>query len=147
MDPIGASTRGAGTVRQAWVEIDGERVQSVSGGGHWGGGMCIDAYDMARFGYFARDGASGATGNCGREVGEMARTPAGLQSPYGSSTSSSTPTASRGRRPGDRCAPRQRRQHVYVDPENDLVAVVRWIDNNAVDGFLKRLIAAVAAKS
>jgi hypothetical protein len=36
---------------------------------------------------------------------------------------------------------------VYVDPENDLVAVVRWIDNNAVDGFLKRLIAAVAAKS
>jgi hypothetical protein len=33
---------------------------------------------------------------------------------------------------------------VYVDPENDLVAVVRWIDNNAVDGFLKRLIAAVA---
>jgi hypothetical protein len=24
---------------------------------------------------------------------------------------------------------------VYVDPENDLVAVVRWIDNNAVDGF------------
>ena len=36
---------------------------------------------------------------------------------------------------------------IYVDPENDLVAVVRWIDNNAVDGFLKRLIAAVAAKS
>ena len=36
---------------------------------------------------------------------------------------------------------------VYVDPENDLVAVVRWIDNNAVDGFLKRLIAAVAEKS
>jgi hypothetical protein len=24
---------------------------------------------------------------------------------------------------------------VYVDPENDLVAVVCWIDNNAVDGF------------
>jgi hypothetical protein len=36
---------------------------------------------------------------------------------------------------------------VYVDPENDLVAVVRWIDNHAVDGFLKRLIAAVAEKS
>jgi hypothetical protein len=36
---------------------------------------------------------------------------------------------------------------VYVDSENDLVAVVRWIDNNAVDGFLKRLIAAVAEKS
>jgi hypothetical protein len=36
---------------------------------------------------------------------------------------------------------------IYVDPEHDLVAVVRWIDNNAVDGFLKRLIGAVVAKS
>jgi hypothetical protein len=36
---------------------------------------------------------------------------------------------------------------IYVDPENDRVAVVRWIDNEAVDGFLKRLIAAVAEKS
>jgi hypothetical protein len=36
---------------------------------------------------------------------------------------------------------------IHSDPENDLVAVVRWIDNNAVDGFLKRLIAAVAEKS
>ena len=26
-------------------------VQSVTGGGHWGGGMFINAYDMARFGY------------------------------------------------------------------------------------------------
>jgi hypothetical protein len=36
---------------------------------------------------------------------------------------------------------------IYVDPEHDLVAVVRWIDNDVVDGFLKRLIAAVAEKS
>jgi hypothetical protein len=32
---------------------------------------------------------------------------------------------------------------VYVDPENDIVAVVRWIENGAVDGFVQRLIAAV----
>jgi CubicO group peptidase (beta-lactamase class C family) len=32
---------------------------------------------------------------------------------------------------------------IYVDPEHDLVAVVRWIDNKAVDGFLQRLITAV----
>ena len=36
---------------------------------------------------------------------------------------------------------------VYVDPENDIVAVVRWIDNAAADGFVKRLIAAMAEKS
>jgi hypothetical protein len=33
-----------------------------------------------------------------------------------------------------------------VDPDHDLVAVVRWIDNKAVDGFLKRLTAAVEQK-
>jgi CubicO group peptidase (beta-lactamase class C family) len=33
-------------------------MQSVSGGGHWGGGMFINAWDMARFGYlYLRGGA------------------------------------------------------------------------------------------
>ena len=35
---------------------------------------------------------------------------------------------------------------VYVDPEHDLVAVVRWIDNKAADGFVQRLLAAVEAR-
>jgi len=35
---------------------------------------------------------------------------------------------------------------IYVDPDHDLVAVVRWIDNAAIDGFVKRLIAAVEKK-
>ena len=51
MDPIGASNtwRWFG-YDNAWVVIDGQPVQSVTGGGHWGGGMFINAYDMARFG-------------------------------------------------------------------------------------------------
>ena len=52
MDPIGASDtwhwEGYGN---SWVEIDGRRIQSVSGGGHFGGGMFKSAWDMARFGY------------------------------------------------------------------------------------------------
>jgi hypothetical protein len=35
---------------------------------------------------------------------------------------------------------------VYVDPEHDLVAVARWIDNKAIDGFLQKLISAVENK-
>jgi CubicO group peptidase (beta-lactamase class C family) len=29
---------------------------------------------------------------------------------------------------------------VYVDPEHELVMVVRWLDNKAMDGVVKRLI-------
>ena len=35
---------------------------------------------------------------------------------------------------------------IYIDQEHDLVAVVRWIDNKATDGFVKRLLAAVEAR-
>ena len=34
---------------------------------------------------------------------------------------------------------------VYIDPDNDVVAVVRWIDGGAADGFVKRLLAAVTS--
>ena len=32
---------------------------------------------------------------------------------------------------------------IYVDPENDLVVVARWIDNKATDGLVQRVLAAV----
>jgi CubicO group peptidase (beta-lactamase class C family) len=35
----------------SYVEIDGRRLASVSGGTRWGGGVWIDSWDMARFGY------------------------------------------------------------------------------------------------
>jgi hypothetical protein len=51
MNPIGASDtwRWHG-YHSSWCEIDGEKVQSVSGGAHWGGGMHISSLDHARFG-------------------------------------------------------------------------------------------------
>ena len=58
MDPIQASVtwRWYG-YDNSWVEIDGMRIQSVSGGGHFGGGMFINTLDMARFGLlFLRNG-------------------------------------------------------------------------------------------
>lgn len=58
MDPIGASSTwrwfGYST---SWVDIDGLKVQSVSGGGHSGGGLFINTLDHARFGLlFMRNG-------------------------------------------------------------------------------------------
>ena len=151
MDPIGASNtwRWFG-YDNAWVVIDGQLVQSVTGGGHWGGGMFINAYDMARFGLLTlRRGKWGDRQLLSEQWMRMAQTPTGGQSPYGfinyqlntdrKQLPSAPPTAYMHNGNG--------LNMIYVDPENDLVAVVRWIDNNAVDGFLKRLIAAVAAKS
>lgn len=58
MDPIQASTtwRWYG-YDNSWVNIDGTMMQSVSGGGHFGGGLFISTSDMARFGLlFLRKG-------------------------------------------------------------------------------------------
>ncbi len=46
MDPIGASPtwRWHG-YENSWVLVDGLKMQSVSGGGHWGGGMFISTRD------------------------------------------------------------------------------------------------------
>ena len=51
MDPIGATNtwRWYG-YKNSWVELDGTRMQSVSGGGHSGGGIFINTEDHARFG-------------------------------------------------------------------------------------------------
>jgi len=51
MDPIDASStwRWFG-YENSWTTIDGFKMQSVSGGGHSGGGMFINTEDMARFG-------------------------------------------------------------------------------------------------
>ncbi|MEO1263594.1 MAG: serine hydrolase [Bacteroidota bacterium] len=51
MDPIGASTtwRWFG-YDNSWTNVDGIEMQSVSGGGHSGGGLFISTEDHARFG-------------------------------------------------------------------------------------------------
>jgi hypothetical protein len=36
---------------------------------------------------------------------------------------------------------------IYVDPENDLVVVVRWIERNALDGFIQRVLASLVPSS
>ena len=35
---------------------------------------------------------------------------------------------------------------VYADPQNDLVAVLRWIDRPQIDGFVQRLLEAVRGR-
>jgi len=52
MDVIGASNTWRWIpYHNSFVELNGKKVASVSGGTRWGGGVWINAMDMARFGY------------------------------------------------------------------------------------------------
>ncbi len=52
MDVIGASNAWKWVpYHNSYVEIDGKKLPSVSGGTRWGGGVWINSWDMARFGY------------------------------------------------------------------------------------------------
>src|SRR6185503_9522570 len=147
MDPIGAS----GTwkwhgYKNSWIELDRKPVHVVSGGGHWGGGMFINAYDMARFGLLSlHKGNWNGKQLISEEWINECLTPTEVYPTYGfmnfylNTDKKYLPAA-----------PETAYAHVgngtniiYVDPEHQLVMVVRWIENNAVNGFVERVLAAM----
>jgi CubicO group peptidase (beta-lactamase class C family) len=147
MDPIGASNtwRWHG-YRNSWVTIDGLQMQSVTGGGHWGGGMWISARDQARFGLLSlRNGRWNDDQVLSEEWVRLATTPGTLNPNYGfmnwslNTNRTSVPSA-----------PENSFYHsgagvnrIWVDPEHDLVVVIRWIDGAHFDGFISRVLAAI----
>ncbi len=147
LGPIGASRtwRWYG-YDNAWITLDGRPVQVVSGGGHWGGGMFINAWDMARFGLLTqRRGLWGDRRILSEEWVRLSLTPTAPQPTYGymnwflNTDRKWMPSA-----------PASAFGHVgngtnliFVAPEQDLVVVVRWIENGAIDEFLGKVLAAV----
>jgi CubicO group peptidase (beta-lactamase class C family) len=149
MEPIGASStwRWHG-YDNSWIEIDGRRVQSVSGGGHWGGGMFISARDLARFGYlFLRNGKWQERQLVSERWIAQARKPGTANPEYGymnwflNTGRKPLPSV-----PESSVTFRGNGQNiVYVDWENDLVVVVRWIKSgDALDTFLGKILASIA---
>ena len=147
MDPIGASRswRWLG-YENSWIVLDGQAVQVPSGGGHWGGGMFINAYDQARFGYLTlRRGKWENKQILSDEWVTMSLTPTEAQPGYGfmnwflNGTKERLPSA-----------PANAFFHlgagtnmVYVDPDNDLVVVARWIQRNAMDEFVRLVLESI----
>jgi CubicO group peptidase (beta-lactamase class C family) len=154
MDPIGASdTWHWEGYENSWVTVGGEKVQSVTGGGHWGGGMFISAWDMARFGYlFLRDGQWDGRQLISRRWMDLARTPGRANPTYGYMNWFLNVPAAGGRGGGMRqmyaAAPasvvafRGNGENViYIDWEHDVVAVIRWQSRTAA--VVERLLAAL----
>jgi CubicO group peptidase (beta-lactamase class C family) len=135
MEPIGASStwRWYG-YENSWVEIDGQKMQSVSGGGHWGGGLFINTYDMARFGYlFLRNGKWKDRPIVSEKWIQMARTPGTANPTYGFANWYLN-TDRKPLPPAPATAVRfvgNGNNIVYVDWDNDLVIVTRWSDGLA----------------
>lgn len=146
MDPIGASTdwewQGYET---SFVEIDGRRIQSVPGGGHWGGGLFIGARDHARFGLLmARGGEWGGRSLLSADWVAQMVAPSPTLSNYGYLWwLNRGPSAKPGVPESAFWALGAGTNVILVDPKTDIVAVLRWIDGASFDGFLAKLYEAL----
>ncbi len=147
MDPIGASPdwRWHG-YRTSGVEIDGRVIESVSGGGHWGGGIFISAEDQARVGLLVTaDGEWEGRRLISREWLDACRTPCPLNPHYGflfwlNTGRTKYPAASA----RTVCFVGAGGNTTWMEPEEGIVSVTRWLDPAQLNGYMAQVRAAAA---
>ena len=168
MDPIEAScTWRWDGYENSWVDIDGVRMQSVTGGSHWGGGLLISAQDHARYGYlFLRRGKWRKRQLISEDWIDKATAPGDVNPVYGYwwwlntdvdshkakevVKNNSKAYAKQWERfpgpgaPASSYAARGGGGHlVWMDPEHDIVIVTRWLKER--QEFIKMVVDAVRA--
>tara|TARA_X000001036_G_scaffold65324_1_gene56035 strand:- start:829 stop:1956 length:1128 start_codon:yes stop_codon:yes gene_type:complete len=145
MDPIGASStwRWYG-YDNSMVVLDGVSVQSVSGGGHFGGGLFINSIDHARFGLlFLRNGSWKGKEIISPEWINKMIIPSENNDTYGYMW-----WLNRGDRKWHDLSENIfygsgfGGNYVIVVPEHELVIVARWIDSSKIGDFVKKVIEA-----
>lgn len=141
MDRIGASTtwRWYG-YDNSFVNVDGLMMQSVSGGGHFGGGLFINTLDQARFGLlFCRNGKWKNEQLVSAEWIRMAKQPSIPNPSYGfmwwTNQENKWPGVSKTICYADGFGG----NYIVVDEENDLLIVTRWMDTSKI-GELVRMV-------
>ena len=138
MDPIGATDswvwHGYSTSN---VEIDGQTINSVAGGGHWGGGLWISARDMARFGLlFLRHGSWKGDEIISPEWIDLATTPSPISPNYGFMWWLTPEDDAKPGAPIPVFAARGYGSNIiWIDSEHGLVVVLRWFGGNAGEFF------------
>lgn len=148
MTPIGASNswRWHG-YDNSWLEIDGKRIQSVSGGGHWGGGLFINSWDLARFGYLVlHDGRWQNQQLLSKDWIKMASQGGPANPQYGfanwflNTDQKALPAA-----PASAVYfEGNGRNIVYIDKQHDLVVVARWVaPGDSLNSLIGLLLAAL----
>jgi len=145
MDPIGASTtwRWHG-YDHSFVNVDGQMMQSVSGGGHFGGGLFINTLDHARFGLlFARKGKWKNQQIISERWVKAAQQPSAPNPSYGfmwwTNEQNNLGNVSKKIFYADGFGG----NYIVVDQEHDLVIVARWLDSGKIGELVQRVTAAI----
>jgi CubicO group peptidase (beta-lactamase class C family) len=148
MDPMGASADWEWHgYRNAFVDIGGQPVRSVSGGGHWGGGMFIGSRDHARMGLLMlRDGLWGDRRILSAAWVRAMMTPSPRNNQYGLMWwLNAGPTVRCPSAPPDSVfALGAGVNTIWIAPALDLVVVARWIDRARLDAFFGKIMSALA---
>ena len=143
MDPIGASTSWSWYgYEKSKILLNGAIISSVSGGGHFGGGMFINSLDHARFGLlFLRNGKWKNELLLSPEWIKLVQQPSENNESYGYMW-----WLNKGARKWDGLS-----ENIYygagfggnfivIIPNHNLVVVVRWIDSSKIGDFIKLII-------
>jgi CubicO group peptidase (beta-lactamase class C family) len=148
MYPIGASTtwRWYG-YENSFVNMDGLMMQSVSGGGHHGGGIFINTLDHARFGLlFLRNGKWKNQQLVSEKWITAAIQPSTANKNYGYMWWLNTEQQWKGISPKIYYAAGYGGNYIIIDKEHELVVVTRWMDDAKVADVLRLIIQSTEAK-
>jgi CubicO group peptidase (beta-lactamase class C family) len=145
LDPIGATERWRYMgYDNSVIEIEGKKVQSVTGGTRWGGGLWITTRNQARFGLlFLRTGNWAGKQVISKEWIDRATKPSPQKADYGMLWWLNT-----GRRAWPALSEKAYAavgfgsNTIWIDPEKDLVVVWRWHAGNG-SALLQRVVDAM----
>ena len=146
MNPIGASTTWKWVPYvNSYVDVDGMRMASVSGGTRWGGGIWMSSHDMARFGLlWLRGGKWGNRQILSPAYVKMAVTASAHGPDYGFLWWLNT---RQGLWTGSSAAAFSARGNggniIFVDPSHDVVVVMRWSTQSSES--LRRIVDAITS--
>ncbi len=138
MDPIGASTtwRWYG-YDNAFVNMGGVMTQSVSGGGHHGGGLFISTLDHARFGLlFDRMGKWKNQQLISTDWVKSVNQPSVANKSYGLMWWNNQENALGNVSKDIYYAAGYGGNYIIIDHEHDLVIVTRWLDTSKLNEFI-----------
>jgi len=149
MDPIGASTtwRWYG-YDNSFVNIDGIMMQSVSGGGHHGGGLFISAIDQARFGLlFLRNGKWKNQQLISEKWVNAVHQPSTANKNYGYLWWMNTNKSWKDVSADIYYAAGAGGNYIVIDNRNDLVVVVRWVDDSKMGELMSLVEQSITVES